>query len=175
MSIRHDFPNIRLTPHFQTLIYIDVSAVAAGLPSDFSFYLVSIANAASGIGRIGGGVLADIYGPLNILVPSTFFAGILTYAWPFAKTKGDFVVVALIYGIFSGVFVSLLAGPVLAMGTRHNIGMMVGVAMTIMAMGAIAGPPISGAINSATGGFKAVGAYAGMFSSVAGSVCPCTG
>lgn len=35
--------------------------------------------------------------------------------------------------------------------------------MTIFASGALAGPPISGAINSATGGFKAVGYFAGAF------------
>jgi len=35
------------------------------------------------------------------------------------------------------------------------------VALTIGAVGALAGPPISGAINGATRGFKAVGYYAG--------------
>ena len=34
---------------------------------------------------------------------------------------------------------------------------------TVMALGAIAGPPISGAINVATGGYKAVGIYAGEY------------
>lgn len=30
-----------------------------GLPEDFSFYLVSIANAASGFGRLVAGLMAD--------------------------------------------------------------------------------------------------------------------
>jgi len=34
--------------------------------------------------------------------------------------------------------------------------------MTIMSFGALAGPPISGAINTSTGGYKDVGIYAGM-------------
>ncbi len=33
---------------------------------------------------------------------------------------------------------------------------------SIMSLGALVGPPISGAINSKTGGFEAVGYYAGM-------------
>jgi hypothetical protein len=33
--------------------------------------------------------------------------------------------------------------------------------MSIFSLGALAGPPISGAINTATGGFEAVGYYAG--------------
>lgn len=39
--------------------------------------------------------------------------------------------------------------------------MLIGMSSTICALGAVAGPPISGAINSATGGFKFVGIYAG--------------
>ena len=153
------------------MTYIDVSAVSAGLPNDFSFYLVAIASAASGLGRFAGGALADIYGPINIMIPATICAAALTYAWPFAKTQGDFVVVAIIYGIFSGVYVSLLTAPIMAMGNVHNVGMMVGVSMTILAFGAIAGPPISGAINDATGGFKAVGYYAGPFHSELDCAC----
>ena len=34
---------------------------------------------------------------------------------------------------------------------------------TVVALGALVGPPISGAINVATGGYKAVGIYAGMY------------
>lgn len=33
--------------------------------------------------------------------------------------------------------------------------------MSIIAVGALVGPPISGAINAATGGFEAVGYFAG--------------
>jgi hypothetical protein len=33
--------------------------------------------------------------------------------------------------------------------------------MTLTAIGALAGPPISGAINTASGGYSAVGYYAG--------------
>lgn len=51
----------------------------------------------------------------------------------------------------------------MAMGTAHDVGRRVGMAMTIFAMGALAGPPISGAINAGTGGYKAVGYYAGTW------------
>ena len=46
-------------------------------------------------------------------------------------------------------------------GEIEDVGRRVGMALTILASGALAGPPISGAINSATGGFKAVGYFAG--------------
>ncbi len=46
----------------QCLTYISLSGLTVGLDSDLSFYLLSIANASSLLGRIAGGVLADKYG-----------------------------------------------------------------------------------------------------------------
>ena len=56
----------------------------------------------------------------------------------------------------------MLAAPTMAMSDMHNIGLRIGMSMSILAIGALAGPPISGAINQATGDFKSVGYYAGM-------------
>ncbi|KAJ3479495.1 hypothetical protein NLI96_g9017 [Meripilus lineatus] len=146
---------------YTVLTYIDVSATHAGISNDFSFYLVSIANAGSGVGRIGGGIIADRIGAVNVMIPSTLIAAILTFAWPFATTKGSLVAVAIIYGIASGVYVSLLAAPLMQMGDTRDVGLRVGMSMTVLAFGAVAGPPISGAINQSTDGFQAVGYYAG--------------
>ncbi|CAL1702614.1 unnamed protein product [Somion occarium] len=145
---------------YTVLTFIDISAVAAGISNDFSFYLVSIANASSGFGRIGGGILADRFGPLNVMILSTFVAAVLTYAWPFAASKGAFVVIAVLYGVASGVYVSLLPAPVMAMGQMHDVGLRIGMSTTILALGILGGPPIAGAINQATGGFKDAGYYA---------------
>ena len=35
---------------------------------------------------------------MNVMVPFTALAGILTYAWPFAQTESSFIVVIVIYG-----------------------------------------------------------------------------
>jgi len=146
---------------YTVLTYIDISATKSGISPDFSFYLVAIANAASSLGRIGGGLLGDRFGALNVMIPSTFVAGILTYAWPFARTEGEFIVIAVIYGLASGVFVCLLVAPLVDMGEGHEIGLRVGLSNTLVAIGGLTGPPISGAINSSTGGYKFVGVYAG--------------
>ena len=63
----------------------------------------------------------------------------------------------------SGVFVSLLANPIMGMGEPWDVGRRTGMFATISAVGGLTGPPISGAISSATGDFKAVGYYAGQF------------
>jgi MFS transporter, MCT family, solute carrier family 16 (monocarboxylic acid transporters), member 10 len=55
----------------------------------------------------------------------------------------------------------MLAAPIVEMGETHDVGLRMGMYFTVIAVGALAGPPISGAINQATGGYKAVGYYAG--------------
>ena len=48
------------------------------------------------------------------------------------------------------------------MGDTEDVGRRLGMFMSILSIGALAGPPISGAIGTATGGFKDVGFYAGL-------------
>lgn len=59
------------------------------------------------------------------------------------------------------VIVGLLTVPVANMGDVHDVGRRQGMLFTILSMGAILGPPISGLINTSTGGYTAVGFYAG--------------
>ncbi|KDQ19991.1 hypothetical protein BOTBODRAFT_142625 [Botryobasidium botryosum FD-172 SS1] len=146
---------------YTCLTYIDVAAASIGVNPDLSFYLISIANAASLVGRISSGFLADKFGPLNVLIPVTLLAGVMTYIWPYMTNFGSLVAIALIYGCSSGAFVSLIPSPVAQMGDTHDIGRRVGMCLTIMAVGGLTGPPISGAIRDASGGFHDVGFYAG--------------
>ncbi|KAI1788356.1 MFS general substrate transporter [Ganoderma leucocontextum] len=146
---------------YTVLTYIDVNAVSIGIPEDLAFYLLAIANACSAVGRVVGGLLADRTGPLNVMTPATLLAGIMTYIWPFANSVGGNIAVAVVYGASSGVYVSLLSAPIVRMGRTEDVGVRIGMCFTFIAIGAVAGPPISGAINAATGGFKFTGVYAG--------------
>ncbi|TFY79816.1 hypothetical protein EWM64_g4196 [Hericium alpestre] len=146
---------------YTVLTYIDASAPSQGVDENLTFYLVSVANAASGFGRLASGFAADRFGAMNIMAPMTALAGIMTYIWPFVHGQGPVAAVAVIYGLASGAFVSLLAAPMIAFGEASDVGRRTGMFMTTLSIGALAGPPISGAINTATGGYKAVGIYAG--------------
>ncbi|KIJ59680.1 hypothetical protein HYDPIDRAFT_43826 [Hydnomerulius pinastri MD-312] len=146
---------------YTALTYMSVSAESVGVSSDFSFYLVAIVNASSAIGRLSAGLLADRYGPTNTMIPFTVAAGVMTFIWPFASSKPELIVVAVTYGITCGAYVSLLSLPVIAMGELSDVGRRVGMFLTFSAIGALGGPPASGAIYGATQGFKAVGFYAG--------------
>jgi MFS family permease len=102
-------------------------------------------------------------GPLNITAPFTLFAGVLTYAWPFTRSTPSLIVVTVIYGFFSGTYVALLSAPVMNLGREGDVGRRIGMFMTFTALGALVGPPISGAINAKTGRFEGVALFAGKF------------
>ncbi|KAJ7809073.1 major facilitator superfamily domain-containing protein [Mycena olivaceomarginata] len=152
---------------YTVLTYIDLSAIRVGVSPDFSFYLVSISNGCSLFGRVAGGIGSDRIGecPLNVLVPMTLIAAGMTFAWPYARSQASLIVIAVLYGqysIVSGTYVSTFPLPILALGDVGDVGRRTGMALTIAAAGALACPPISGAIYSASGGFEVVGYYAGI-------------
>ncbi|KAF8173184.1 MFS general substrate transporter [Mycena galopus ATCC 62051] len=149
------------------LTYIDVSATNAHVAPSFDVYLLAFANASSGVGRIFTGVLADRIGCMSVMIPGTLLAAIVTYIWPFVDTLPSLIVIAIIYGFASGVFVGLQAVPLIHMGDMSDVGRRTGTLFSILALSALAGPPISGAIASATGNYKAVGYYAGTTMMVA--------
>ncbi|KAH0591409.1 hypothetical protein H2248_001487 [Termitomyces sp. 'cryptogamus'] len=146
---------------YTVLTYVSVSALELGISESLSFYLLSMANASSIFGRLLSGLLSDRCGPGNIVIPFTAVAGILTYAWPFARTQRELMAVAIIYGFSSGGYISLMTNPIMSLGVTDDIGRRIGMFMSILSLGALAGPPISGAINTASGGFEVVGYYAG--------------
>ncbi|KAF9781198.1 MFS general substrate transporter [Thelephora terrestris] len=146
---------------YTLLTYIELSAIALGITPGFSFYLVSIANASSGFGRITSGFLGDKLGAINVSAPMTLVCAIMTYFWPLATTRGSLIAVAVIYGFCSGAYVTLLPVPLVAMGDMHDAGRRTGIAGSAIALGAVAGPPISGFIIQSPDGFKTVSYYAG--------------
>ncbi|KDQ09189.1 hypothetical protein BOTBODRAFT_179205 [Botryobasidium botryosum FD-172 SS1] len=146
---------------YTVLTYIDVAGVSVGLNPNFSFYLVAIANAASGVGRLGAGVLGDYIGQTNTLIPLTLVGAITTFAWPFCISKASSVALAVIYGAASGAFIGLMGTPVARFGGTEDLGRRTGMLYTIGALGALIGPPISGAIHDTYGGFHQVSIYAG--------------
>jgi len=98
------------------------------------------------------------------MTPALFLAGVLTFIWPFVRGTSALVPLALIYGATSGAFAGLIGAPMIAFGDSTDVGRRMGMNLTILSLGALAGPPISGAISKSTGGYAAVGIYAGPFS-----------
>ncbi|KAL5634566.1 hypothetical protein ACGC1H_002568 [Rhizoctonia solani] len=146
---------------YSVLTYLQVYAKEVGISPSLIPYLISISNAASFVGRISSGYLSDRIGPLNALIPSTLVTGIATFAWPFARSDGSLIAIACVYGGSLGFFTGTWQMPPATMGSVDDVGRRIGMLMSIITIGAVAGPPSSGAIRDATGSFEYVGYYAG--------------
>ncbi|KAF8981552.1 major facilitator superfamily domain-containing protein [Cyathus striatus] len=142
-------------------IYVSVTAIKIGLSEEFSFYLVAISNAGSLFGRYAAGILADRAGSLNLIISLNILTAIFTCIWPYCDSLPSLTATAIIYGFFSGGYASQLTYPLTEFGGSEDLGRRTGMYFSIISLGALAGPPLSGAISSTHGGFHAVGWYAG--------------
>ena len=146
--------------------YIQYFAVATDVTDDnLGFYLLAILNTASIAGRIVPNFIADKTGPFNMIVPCGFAAGIIIFGLLGTHSVGAIIVIAILYGFFSGTFVSLPpACFVLLSPNRGLIGTRMGMGFAIVAIGGLSGTPIAGAILNAKG-WVAVWAFAGATAS----------
>ncbi|KAI0052175.1 MFS general substrate transporter [Auriscalpium vulgare] len=154
--------------------FIFISAYAlekTDADENLAFYLVPILNAASALGRIFPNILADRAGSMNVLIPCAFACAILAYTWMAVRTTGDLLAFGLLYGFFSGSFVSLppsvianLSPDVRLVGTR------LGMSFCIAGLGVLVGNPVAGAIlNIEEGDFVRAQAF-GASVTLAGAV-----
>jgi len=146
---------------YTVFTFVDASAPSQGVPESFSSYLLSIANAGNAVGRLASGLLADRFGPINVMMPATLAAGVLALLWPYTRGTVALVTLSVTYGASTGAVAALMAVPMMALGERADVGRRTGMYFTIASLGALAGPPISGAIAHIMGGYTAVGVFAG--------------
>ncbi|KAE9973395.1 hypothetical protein EG327_009110 [Venturia inaequalis] len=139
---------------FMFFFYIQLYAITKHATNEnLAFYLLSMLNAASIFGRIIPNFIADKVGPLNIIVPCALVSGILVFTLIPVYNLGGTVIVTLLYGFFSGTFVSLPPTIIVQhlSPNRGLIGTRLGMSFSIVAVGALIGNPIAGAILDARG------------------------
>lgn len=140
---------VGFTGLYVPVFYIQSYALARGLTSDtnYVFYLLPILNAASFFGRIIPSFLADKIGPMNMITPCTFAAGILSLCWIGISTVTGLTVFAVLYGFFAGAYVSLIT-PVLVglVPDMTVVGTWMGMSVFVAAFGLLVGNPIAGAL-----------------------------
>ncbi|KAK3695698.1 major facilitator superfamily transporter monocarboxylate [Podospora appendiculata] len=130
------------------LFYVSYFAGATGIASsELSFYLVPILNAASMFGRTLPNALSDKTGPINLLAPGALICGILTYAMIGVKSLAGVVIVTLLYGFFSGVFIAL--PPVVFVRLtkdKSKVGTRMGMGFATLGFGVLTGGPGGGSV-----------------------------
>ncbi|KIK60719.1 hypothetical protein GYMLUDRAFT_225744 [Collybiopsis luxurians FD-317 M1] len=140
--------------------YVAASAITVGVSTGFSFYLVSICNASSGLSRTMSGIIADKIGAMNLMIPVTAISTVIYYIWPFVHSQHGLVVLCVFYGISIGPFASLVSVPVLDLGEKDQVGRRIGILMSISGTAMLVGAPVSGALSKISGP-HAMGFYAG--------------
>ena len=150
--------------------YVQPYAIQNNIASvDFGFYLLPILNAASVPGRIVPNFLADYVGPLNILVPCSLITGILALCWIGIKNLPGTIVFAILYGFFSGGFVSMPPVAVTSLTKdMRKLGTRMGQCFFFSAFGLLCGTPVSGAILKSSAGWLGVQLFSGITIFLAG-------
>lgn len=148
---------------FIPLFYIEYYAISAHITSaDLAFYLLSIANAASIFGRLIPNFLARKTGGLNMLLLCAAVAGVLSFVLIAVHNVAGIVVFAVLFGYFSGTFVSLPPSIFVQLSpNRGLIGTRMGMGFTVVSFGVLVGTPIGGAILGGKGGFAGLWAFSG--------------
>ncbi|OJJ96368.1 hypothetical protein ASPACDRAFT_125932 [Aspergillus aculeatus ATCC 16872] len=145
--------------YFVPVFYVPAFATGA-LPTStaLSFYLVSVLNAGSALGRIGSALLTSSSGKLrasHVLLASVLASAVILFGWVgIHHSVAGFVVFCVLFGIFSGVLISanpvVIAHPVVS-PTPSVIGTRMGMQWFATSLGVLVGAPIAGVIEGHEG------------------------
>ncbi|KAK1255572.1 hypothetical protein MKX08_009567 [Trichoderma sp. CBMAI-0020] len=152
---------------FTPFFYVEVYAVQTKIASaDLGFYIISIMNAASAIGRILPNFVSAYTGPFNMLVLSTILTFVFAFGFEGTHNVASLIVVSAFYGGVTGLFFALQ--PVVLIGLCPDpklIGTRVGLALAFLSFAVLVSNPIAGAIQS-RGGFVGVWLWTGVTTAV---------
>jgi predicted MFS family arabinose efflux permease len=137
------------TAYYLPLIYLPLFADT--LPGfndpDLAFYLISIVNGVSTVGRLITGGIAQKTGPTETFLAAVAFCTIILFSWMAVSDKAGIIVWSIFWGLASSVIVSL-PGAIVPLFTPsiNIIGTRSGMVWASVALGILIGGPIGGAI-----------------------------
>lgn len=130
------------------LFYLSYAASAQHITdTKMSFYIIAIFNAASTFGRTAPNALSDKVGVFNLIAPCAVISGVLILCMMAVKSEAAIIVVAILIGFFSGVFIAM--PPVCFVkltADKGKIGTRVGMGFGMVAVGVLVGGPGGGSI-----------------------------
>ncbi|KAF8888098.1 major facilitator superfamily domain-containing protein [Infundibulicybe gibba] len=131
---------------FSLVVYLQLYAVEHDVDNTLAFYSLAILNGAGIIGRIAANHMADTYGVWNIQVPTTLFTTATIWAILGINSVASLIVVSILYGVFSGAWLSLTVAGLASLSIGEEVGARVGVALAIASVGLLVSAPIQGAL-----------------------------
>ncbi|KAF2869474.1 major facilitator superfamily domain-containing protein [Massariosphaeria phaeospora] len=114
--------------------------------TNLALYLLPIMNAGSVVGRVTLCYIADRTGPVSILILCAIGITISVLAWPGVSSEATLITFSVIYGCFSGTYLSLVMTTVAVAlcPDMSVIGLRIGMACIPCATGLLIGSPIGG-------------------------------
>jgi len=132
---------------FFPFFYLQLYSVLHGVPRNVALYANPLLNAGSVIGRTIPNYLADRWGRFNVIIPCTTISAGLMFAMFGATSTVGMVFFSVLYGLFSGVFISLIVPVMTIFATSlQEVGLRIGFGMTMASFALLIGNPISGAL-----------------------------
>ncbi|KAI9748721.1 MAG: hypothetical protein M4579_007139 [Chaenotheca gracillima] len=144
-----------------------------GVSQSDSISLLLIMNGVGLIGRLIPNHMADrLCGPLNVIIPFAFIAGIVLYCWIAVSSRGGLIAFSVIYGLFAAGIQSLFPATLSSLTTDlRKAGVRMGMVFSIVAFACLTGPPLAGAlIQQDDGGYLYAQIFAGTSLVVGGFV-----
>ena len=142
---------------FFPFFYLQVFAETHGISQKLVFYTLAILNGASVFGRVTPNFLADKYGSLNLMIVGSAAAGVIIFGIFGAGTPGGLIAISILYGFFSGAYVSLLSPALISFAQNHSeIGLRLGLGFLCASLSALTGTPIIGALLDKYGFFAPI-------------------
>lgn len=148
---------ILFSGYFVPLFYIPTYAIThLHTTGDLAFYLLAVTNAGAFLGRLVPGFAPRLFATVQILPLATAAGGVLVFAWIGVHNIAGFVVFCIIYGILSGVIITvttLMVSELSPPGAVHEtIGTRLGMAYLGCGIGLLIGSPIAGALTDTSKG-----------------------
>lgn len=145
-------------PFFYVQLY---ASQKTDMSDDLGFYMLPLLNLASIFGRIIPNFLADKTGPFNMLIPCSIISAILPLCWIKIDTSAGLIIFCILYGFFSGTFVSLPPTTVVSLSPDMGVvGVRMGMSFSLAGLGLLIGNPVAGAILG-SGSWVGVQAFCG--------------
>lgn len=143
---------------FQVFVYLPDFAEDGGASEVAAASLVAVVAAASIVGRLVLGPVADRFGRIRTYRLCFLVMGLSFAIWLVAPTYAWLVVFAAVMGAGYGGFVALSPAVVAEVFGVTGLGRLIGVVFTGAGVGALVGPPLAGLVIDAHGYRWAIGA-----------------
>lgn len=137
------------TAYWVPWFYIPLFArFGAGSSASLSFYLLSITNATTIVGRLTTPIWQRWLNPIHLMFGVTFLASVLVWSWISISELPNFITFCIFWGLISGTMAVLPASGIAMLSPSIDVvGARMGMVWAGSAIGVLVGSPIAGAVS----------------------------